>query len=224
MSAPKLTILGVEAGERDVTLRMPFRFGIVTLREAPQLFLRITLRLADGGEGQGIAAEILAPKWFDKNPELSNEQNFQQLRGAVAEAARLYQGVDRPATAYGLHAALADAHLRGCAARDLNPLVAGFGTALLDRAVIDALGRLRGESAFTLVRSNALGIDGRTAPDLGGFDLAGFLTGLTPATTIAARHTVGLVDAITEADINRSRHHGRRPCRRRPAGKPGYGG
>ena len=201
MNAPELKILGVEAGERDVILRMPFRFGIVTLREAPQLFLRVTLRLADGSEGQGIAAEILAPKWFDKNPDLSNEQNFQQLRDAVAEAVRLYLGADRPATAYGLHAALADTHLRACAARDLNPLVAGFGTALLDRAVIDALGRLRGESAFTLVRSGALGIDGRTAPDMGEFDLAGFFAGLTPATTIAARHTVGLVDAITEADV-----------------------
>jgi L-alanine-DL-glutamate epimerase-like enolase superfamily enzyme len=201
MNPPELTVVGVEAAERDVTLRMPFRFGIVTLREAPQLFLRVTLRLADGSEGRGIAAEILAPKWFDKNPELSNEQNFQQLRDAVAEAARLYQGTDRPATAYGRHADLADAHLRACAARGLNPLVAGFGTALLDRAVIDALGRLRGESVFTLVRTNTLGIDGRTAPDLGGFDLAGFLAGLAPATSIAARHTVGLVDAITEADI-----------------------
>ena len=62
MNAPELTVVGVEAGERDVTLRIPFRFGIVTLREAPQLFLRVTLRLADGSEVRGNAAEILAPK------------------------------------------------------------------------------------------------------------------------------------------------------------------
>ena len=201
MSAPLLTILDVEAWERDVTLRMPFKFGIVTLREAPQLFLRVTLRMSDGHEQHGVAAELLAPKWFDKNPDLSNEQNFQQLRDAVAIAARLYRGAGDAATAYGHHASLADEHLAACAALDLNPLIAGFGTALVDRAIIDGLGRRRGESAFSLVESNALGIDGRTAPDLGDFDLGGFLADRTPATSIGARHTVGLVDAITEADI-----------------------
>jgi len=199
-SSPSLTVTRVEAWERDVTLRMPFKFGIVTLREAPQLFLRVTIRLADGREGQGMAAEMLAPKWFDKNPDLSNEQNFDQLRLATATAAGLYLGAGS-GTAYGLHAGLAQDHLAACAGHDLNPLVAGFGTALLDRAVIDGLGRLQGISVFDLVASNALGIDGRTAPDLGDFDLGGFLAGLRPADTIGARHTVGLVDAITEADI-----------------------
>ncbi|MCP5368624.1 MAG: mandelate racemase [Hyphomicrobiales bacterium] len=201
MTLPTLQVLDVEARERDVTLRMPFKFGIVTLREAPQLFLRVTLRLGDGREGRGYAAETLAPKWFDKNPDLSNEQNFQQLRDAVAVAAGLYRGAGAPATAYGLHADMADAHLAACAGRDLNPLVAGFGTALVDRAVIDGLGRLLERSAFQMVADNTLGIDGRTAPDLAGFDLAGFLAARRPADSIGARHTVGLVDAITEADI-----------------------
>ncbi|MFV2092793.1 MAG: mandelate racemase, partial [Hyphomicrobiales bacterium] len=193
--------MNVEAWERDVTLRMPFKFGIVTLRKAPQLFVRVTLRLADGQQGNGVSAEILAPKWFDKNPALSNDQNFQQLRDAVAIAARLYRGAGEPATAFGLHAALAKTHLDACAKHYLNPLVAGFGTALLDRAIIDGLGRMRGKSVFSLVNSNALGIDASTAPDLGTTDLDDFLAGLHPAASIGARHTVGLVDAITEKDI-----------------------
>ena len=69
--------------ERDVTLRMPFRFGVVTLTHAPQIFLRACIRLEDGRTGWGTAAEMLAPKWFDKNPALSNEENFQQLRDVV---------------------------------------------------------------------------------------------------------------------------------------------
>ena len=40
----------------------------------------------------------------------------------------------------------------------------------------------------------------RTAPDLAGFDLAGFLAGLRPAPSIFVRHTVGLVDALTRAE------------------------
>src|SRR5205814_8594113 len=51
------------------------------------------------------------------------------------------------------------------------------------------------------VRSNLHGMSapGRQA-DLAGFDMDEFLSQLTPATQIAARHTVGLLDPVTPAD------------------------
>ena len=76
--------------ERAVTLRMPFRFGVVTLTAAPQAFVRARIRLDDGREGWGAGAEILAPKWFDKNLALSNEDNFDQLRLALRLARDAY--------------------------------------------------------------------------------------------------------------------------------------
>ena len=33
---------------------------------------------------------IVAPKWFDKNPDLSNEDNFDQLRASLRTACRTY--------------------------------------------------------------------------------------------------------------------------------------
>ena len=86
MSAPKLRLIEAEFFERPVTLRLPFRFGNATLTQAPQLFVLARIGLANGFEGEGISAELLAPKWFDKSPELSNEQNFDQLRRSVALA------------------------------------------------------------------------------------------------------------------------------------------
>lgn len=201
MTQTKLTLITAQAAERQVKLRMPFKFGIVTLREAPQLFLSVTIRLADGRIGQGIAAELLAPKWFDKNPDLSNEENFAQLRLAVKNAVALYQNQNEPRTAFGLHAEFEQEQIRLCEQQDLNPLIASFGTALADRAIIDAIGRLQGRSVFALARTNELGITAQTAPDLKGFDLDGFLRSLKPAKTIAARHTVGLVDALTQDEI-----------------------
>jgi hypothetical protein len=79
---------------------MPFRFGVVTLTRAPQAFARARVRLADGRVGEGMAAELLAPKWFDKNPALSNEDNFEQLRAALGIARGLYLD-DRDDTAFG---------------------------------------------------------------------------------------------------------------------------
>lgn len=199
--APWLVLEEVRFFERDVRLRMPFRFGIVTLREAPQVFVRVRIRLSGGRTAHGQSAEMLAPKWFDKNPDLTNEQNFDQLRTSLAIAARLMREKDAPSTAFGLHAAVSDDHYAACAQKCLNGLVAGFGTALLDRAVLDALCRAEGVPVFDTVRRNLPGMEASTAPDLMGFDLPGFMASLRPAATIESRHTVGLADAITDDEI-----------------------
>lgn len=197
--APQLTLLDASFYERPVKLRLPFRFGVVTLREAPQIFVRLRIKLADGREGDGFSAELLVPKWFDKNPALSNDDNFNQLRRSLALARRhiIALGSD---TAFGLSAKADAAHRRDCAAQGLNGLVASFGLALIERAIIDALGRLEQKPAAELVRSNALGLTTALTPDLTGFDLDKFMAELKPADAIFARHTVGLVDSLTRAD------------------------
>ena len=116
---------------------MPFRFGIVTLTEAPQAFVHARIRLKDGREAEGGAAELLAPKWFDKDPALTNEQNFDQLRTSLAMARRALLAAGE-STAFGLSAAVDGAHHAACATIGLNGLVASYGIALIDRAIIDA--------------------------------------------------------------------------------------
>jgi len=203
-AAPRLRLIEASFHERPVRLRLPFRFGVVTLTEAPQVFTRVRIKLADGREGEGVAAELMVPKWFDKSPALSNEDNFAQLRRAlaIARAHMLAAGSD---TAFGLSAAVDHAHRAACTGENLNGLIASFGLAQIERAVIDALGRILGKDVFSLVRANWLGIHGTPAPDLGDFPLDPFLAGLQPAPSIAARHTVGLVDALTAADIEPAR-------------------
>src|SRR3979409_61417 len=114
MSAPTLKLIAASFHERPVTLRLPFRFGVVTLTQAPQVFVRASVRLSDGREGQGVAAEMLAPKWFDKSPQLSNEDNFDQLRRSLllARGHVVAAGVGTP---FGLSAAVEAAHHAACA-------------------------------------------------------------------------------------------------------------
>ena len=194
-----LALIAADFFERPVKLRLPFRFGVVTLREAPQVFVRARVKLADGREGEGVAADILAPKWFDKSANLSNEDNFDQLRVslAMARTALLAAGSNTP---FGLSAAIDGPDHDACAKVGLNGLVASFGLALLDRAIIDALGRLEGASVFELVKANRLGLNAATATDLKGFDFGKLLASLKPAPSIHARHTVGLVDALTRTE------------------------
>src|SRR5260370_24290488 len=143
---------------------------------------------------------MLVPKWFDKNLALSNEENFDQLRLALVLATDAYTEPARPRTAFGHFAAHYERQIAAGAACGLNPLVASFGPAQIDRAVLDAVCRSAGCSFYQAMRVNLPDIDPALLPaqlsDLAGFDMQQFLAHLTPAATISARHTVGLVDAI----------------------------
>src|SRR5215212_10091514 len=101
--APRVKVLGVEAFEQPFRLRMPFRFGVITLTESVQAIVRVRIRLDDGREGEGFAAEMLAAKWFDKNPLLSDAQNQHQLRKALEIARDAYLAAP-PSTAFELYA------------------------------------------------------------------------------------------------------------------------
>ena len=197
----KFSIREIAFYERDVRLRLPFRFGVVTMTQAPQAFVRARIRLENGSEGEGGAAELLAPKWFDKDPALSNEENFAQLRNSMNLARDTYlAGGENSAfghwiESYGPIIAIA-------ASQGMNSLVAGFGPALVDRALLDALCRALGVSFYGAIAKNLPRI---TAPgwqqDLMAFDMEEFLDSFKPAARIAARHTVGLVDPISKSDI-----------------------
>jgi hypothetical protein len=182
----KFSVVALDFFEREVRLRLPFRFGVVTLREAPQAFVRARVRLENGAECAGAAAELLAPKWFDKHPALSNEQNFGQLRSSLrlAREAYLDGGVN---TAYGHFMAHYRNQIAAAARRGLNRLTACFGPALIDRALLDALCRALGVSFYDAVRGNLPAMDVPRE----------FLEHLRPAGRIAARHTVGLTDRIS---------------------------
>jgi transcriptional regulator with XRE-family HTH domain len=203
MSAPLVRVAEIALFERDVKLRMPFRFGVVTLTESPQAFARVRIELGDGGGAWGMAAELLAPKWFDKNLALSNEDNYEQLRLALRIARDAYLGDTAQRSAFGHFAAHYRPQIEAGAERGLNPLVASYGPALVDRALLDALCRARGVSFYDAVRANLPGVaPAALLPEFAGFDMDAFLDALKPAATIAARHTVGLADALTSADAH----------------------
>jgi len=201
MSVPMLRVVETSSFERPVRLRLPFRFGAVTVTEASQIFLRLVIEDSAGQRAEGVAAELMVPKWFDKNPALSNEANADQLRRSLAFACEAGCAAE-PAGAFALHAQLEPDHHARCAEAGLNSLVASFGLALFDRAVLDGLCHLTGLTAVELLRRNLPGIADSTTPDLGGFDFRRFLGGLAPAQTLIARHTVGMADFLAAADVD----------------------
>ena len=54
--AQRFSVREIALFERPVTLRLPFRFGVVTLTECPQAFARVRIELPDG---MGSAAHAI---------------------------------------------------------------------------------------------------------------------------------------------------------------------
>jgi hypothetical protein len=193
--APRLAVTSIELSERRVPFRTPFRFGAVTVNEAAQLFVHVAIDV-DGKASHGASAELMVPKWFNKDPGLSADETVEQLRQSARTARGLYLDGQRRDTAFGLHAACYPAQAKACAEAGIPALAAAFGPAEIDKAILDALLRATGQNAFTGFAANTMGLDPRLTPDLDQSAIDAFLTGCKPSAQIALRHTVGMVDPI----------------------------
>ncbi|MEA2711634.1 MAG: hypothetical protein QOF78_4235 [Phycisphaerales bacterium] len=173
----------------ELQTRMPFRYGITTLTALPHLFLELKLEV-DGKVHRGIAAENLAPKWFTKNPNTTPQQDIAEIEKVIAVACRFAEAAPPAASVHDLWRAIYDDQSRWARDNKIPPLLANFGVTLIERAVIDAFCRATGQTFARAVRTNALGLP--QAP----VELPP-----EPLRRVIVRHTVGLSDPLTDAEI-----------------------
>jgi hypothetical protein len=194
-----IRLLSAELFRLELHARMPFRYGIATMTDVPQVIARLTFEL-EGAAETGLAADLLPPKWFTKDPArgLAEEvdEMLRVIRAAVTQARKL-----RAATPFAFWLALHEAQAAWAAREGLPPLLAHFGTSFVERSLIHAVCRHRRSTLAAALRSNLLGIDlGALQPGLAGVEPRAFLPAVPPA-AVFARHTVGLSDPITLGDL-----------------------
>ncbi|MFG1345573.1 enolase [Xanthobacter autotrophicus DSM 431] len=195
MDAPRLHVASVEVFERLMPFVRPFRFGPSVVEAAPQAFVRVTVEVEGAGAATGASAEMMMPKWFDKTPQKSPGDTVDDLRRGLVNAAGLYAHAAGE-TAFALSAAARPAQLAWAQREGVPPLAAGFGPALLDKAVLDGLLSALGLGFMGGLKRNVMGLDARLAPDLAPGQVDAFLAGLSAAPAVALRHTVGLLDPL----------------------------
>ncbi|MGC2713004.1 MAG: hypothetical protein WA366_06465 [Pseudolabrys sp.] len=193
--SPRIAVKSIDLSERRVPFRHPFRFGAVTVNEAPQIFVHVTIEV-DGQRSTGAAAELMVPKWFNKDADLSAGDTIDQLRQSSAIARTLYLEHTTPDTAFGLHAARNGTQVAACGKAGIPPLAANFGTAEIDKAILDALLRSQRTDFFNGMRINLAGLDARLTPDLDNSAISNFLTGRKVSQRIAVRYTIGMLDTL----------------------------
>ena len=203
-----LRVRSIEWFERQVPFRIPFRFGAATVTGAPQLFLHAEIE-TDNGRCLGATAELMVPKWFNKDPALTPDETVAQLRRALTLARELYLRRATYDTAFGHHAAHHDAALAACAQEGIPALAAAFGPAQIDKAILDALLRTRRLDVFSGLRANIAGLDARLTPDIDDAAIAVYLQSRKPLPNVMVRHTVGMADPVEQLPAI----HGETGCR-----------
>lgn len=194
-----LRILTGDLHQRELQTRMPFKYGIATMTRAPYLFVRLQLA-CNGRSSSGIAADLLPPKWFTKDPNRALADEVTEMQQVIRQALRFAQGLEG-ATPFTLWQQLRQQQSAWGRTQALPPLLTQFGTALVERAILDAFCRATGQPFAEAVRRNTLGIDlGSIHAELAGQTPADFLPD-QPRATLHARHTIGLADPLTAADI-----------------------
>jgi hypothetical protein len=196
----KVAVKEVEFYMRNVRTRMPFKYGAATLTSVPILHLKAAVEVKGHGVFSGVAADILPPKWFDKDPDKDYRRNVEDLVWTARQAAATYTACG-PASVFDLwHQAYGEIIAAGDA-YGLNRLTAAHGSTLMERAVIDAVGVATGRTYFSLLNDGVLAVDfGRLHPQLEGMQAVQALAA-RPVTTMLVRHTVGLADPIRVTDI-----------------------
>lgn len=183
----------------DLRTRMPFKYGIATLTETPHCFVRLRVDV-DGRPSMGLAADNLPPKWFTKDPARSLDDEVAEMLLVIENALRLAAGL-KGASPFEVWWQLYHAQADWGKQAGLAPLLSQFGTTMVERALIEAYCRATGRPFAELVRSNGLGVRfGDIHPSLGDASAAELLPP-RPLERILARHTIGLLDPLEDADI-----------------------
>lgn len=193
------TIVAVEARVTHVATRIPFRYGIAEMVAAPHVVVQVTVE-RDGASRDGWASEHLPPKWFTKDPDSLFADEVRDMVSVIENAVEVARGLSA-GSPFGLWEQLQAAQDDWAESTGVPGLLAGLGSAIVERAIIDAACRLIGLPFAEALRSGALGFDAASIhPELAGQRLDEAFP-VRDTATIAIRHTVGLSDPLTDDDV-----------------------
>jgi len=198
-AAPAVAVVEVAFGRSPCELRLPFRFGSVTLERADSMTCRVTARGEDGAVARGWSADLLAPRWFRKDNHATPAGDADELEASAVAAARALAS-QPAAAAFELWRGVMEERVDPFPFDQPDQLVRGFGVALVERALLDAVCRLVGLPFAQALRQDVFGFrPADVHASLAEWDWRRDLP--TPRGRVVVRHTVGMLDPLRERDL-----------------------
>ena len=188
-------------GLRNSILRIPFRYGSACLTRCPQAVLRVTIEHA-GKTQTGYSGDCLPPSWFDKTASRGFAQQIDDMIDVIGQSTTAFQEcLSTPGPLFPVWLEVDRTLHRQTAERGLPELLASFGVSMVERALMDAMARLADISFSEAVQSNLYSIQADVVHnELAGWTLPDWLPE-QPQQQVSVRHTVGLADPLTAADV-----------------------
>jgi len=195
-----VSVAGADLRVLDLETRMPFHFGGVEVTEIPKAILELEVDL-DGGVAKGTSMGGLIPGWFYKDPDMPLDVGLRNMITAFRAAVRQAGTLDPEPTAFDFWRALYDSQREWAAGTAYPPLLWTYGVSLVEQALIDAVCRHVNVSFVSAVHEGLLGIDlGAIYDELEPYGPSDLLPRTAERST-AIRHTVGIDDPLTAADV-----------------------
>ncbi len=196
----RISVLRTSCYLHNLHTRMPFRYGIASMTSVPHIFVVIECEI-DGKVQLGVAADSLIPKWFTNDPDSAYRDDIDDMLAVIQAVGTIAQGTETVTSAFELWQALYIGQKSWASKHDHPPLLLSFGLSLIERAILDAVCRAKGQPLAQAIRENSLGIRLDVIhPELAGRTPADFLPA-KPLEQLTIRHTVGLRDPIRQVDI-----------------------
>ncbi|MCP4823834.1 MAG: hypothetical protein GY892_06915, partial [Shimia sp.] len=144
----------------------------------------------------GIASDLLPPKWFTKVPDDPIDKEIADMLRVIRRALAHSIGVEAP-TAFDAWHTIYNQQTTWAKTEKIAPLLAHFGTSLVERAVIESVCRAADRPLGQALRDGTLGFEpGAIHPVLAKRSAAELLPE-QPLSKVLARHTIGLADPLS---------------------------
>lgn len=185
-----------------IQTRMPFRYGIATMKRLPITFVFLKFQFGESRSqtGWGFASDLLPPRWFKKDPTQAPEAEIEEMKQVLRHAITVAEELAAE-TPFAFWSQLYNAQLAWAISCEIPALLANFGTSFVERALLDAFARHRQQPLARLIHQNKLGIQlASLHPELRGQSTADLLP-TPPLPSIQVRHTVGFGDPLFTSDI-----------------------
>ncbi|MCB1230519.1 MAG: hypothetical protein KDN19_09650 [Verrucomicrobiae bacterium] len=184
--------------------RIGFSIGKLKVPRRPDAYglCRLVLRTADGRSVTGCSGDRPSYGWLDKRPDIEPQAKLRHLVSLLESARDAW--LESPAFDSVFDHWLDRYHViqKIGAEAGHETLSASYASAFIERAAIDAVCRAESNPLWSAIQQGQLGFrPGAVHPELENYDLAANLPP-RPRTRFFIRHTVGLKDALTAADLD----------------------
>ncbi len=183
--------LGKKGGTGDVKKEMLNPLGHV----------QMIVRSSSGSETFGCAGDRLSVRWLDKRAGRTKDLKRRELVALIEQAREIYLKQPQFETPFEMWRRCHPQVMAAGKKAGQEDLSSSFASALMERAVVDAVCRLHKKSVFEMVKEDKLGFrPGDVHREVANLKFTAAVAN-RPRTFFHIRHTVGGSDPLTIAEV-----------------------